>query len=98
MCLLSYCVFGTFCFAATIHLFFLFQKTCGKSLEEIDIIFEENIWAFKAKQEPSCLAADIKQARKDLSVEFGMFDNARNIKTLILAMEPPGLGNGQVQT
>ncbi|KAJ5536337.1 hypothetical protein N7513_009523 [Penicillium frequentans] len=64
-----YCVFGTFCFAAAIHVFFLFQETCGKSLEEIDIIFEkESIWAFKAKQEPSRLAADIEQAKEDLSV------------------------------
>jgi len=38
-------------------------------LEEIDIIFEkESIWAFRAKQEPSRLAADIEQAKEDLSV------------------------------
>jgi hypothetical protein len=50
-----------------LHVFFLFQETCGKSLEEIDDIFDnQSIWAFKAKKEPSRFVADIEQAKEDL--------------------------------
>ncbi|KAJ5676183.1 hypothetical protein N7462_009080 [Penicillium macrosclerotiorum] len=63
-----YCVFGTFCMLAALHVFLLFQDTCGKSLEEIDEVFEnQSIWAFKVKQEPSRFTADVEQAREDLS-------------------------------
>ncbi|KAJ5132056.1 hypothetical protein N7448_006214 [Penicillium atrosanguineum] len=64
-----YCVFGTLCFVAAIHVFFLFQETVGKSLEEIDEIFEkQSVWAFKARQEPSQLIADIEQAKEDIGI------------------------------
>lgn len=63
-----YCVFGTLCIVAAIHVFFLFQETVGKSLEEVDEIFEkQSVWAFKARQEPSRLAADIEQAKEDIN-------------------------------
>lgn len=60
-------MFGTFCIVASLHVFFLFQETCGKSLEEIDDIFDNHsIWAFRVKQEPSRLNADIEHARQDI--------------------------------
>lgn len=60
-------MFGTFCTVAAIHVFLLFPETCGKSLEEIDEVFNnQSIWAFKAKYEPSRLAANIEQAKEDL--------------------------------
>ncbi|KAJ6098979.1 hypothetical protein N7467_000514 [Penicillium canescens] len=63
-----YCVFGTFCLVAAIHVFLLFPETCGKSLEEIDEVFNnQSIWAFKTRSEPSRFAADIEQAKEDLS-------------------------------
>ncbi|KAJ5386912.1 hypothetical protein N7509_009453 [Penicillium cosmopolitanum] len=62
-----YCIFGTFCLLAALHVFFLFQETCGKSLEEIDDVFNnQSIWAFKAKKEPSRFVTDIEQAKEDL--------------------------------
>ncbi|KAJ5212412.1 uncharacterized protein N7498_004058 [Penicillium cinerascens] len=64
-----YCVFGTLCIVAAIHVFFLFQETVGKTLEEVDEIFEtQSVWAFKVRQEPSRLAADIEQAKEDIGV------------------------------
>ncbi|KAJ5108489.1 hypothetical protein N7456_005164 [Penicillium angulare] len=64
-----YCVFGTFCICAAIHVFFLFQETCGKSLEEIDDIFDnQSVWAFKAKDKPSRLTVDIEQAKDEMGV------------------------------
>ena len=41
-----YLIFGTFCVAALIHVFLFFQETRGKSLEEMDDIFDNNTFAF----------------------------------------------------
>ncbi|CDK26983.1 unnamed protein product [Kuraishia capsulata CBS 1993] len=35
----TFAIFGTFCFAMAIHIFFTFPETAGKSLEEIDYLF-----------------------------------------------------------
>ncbi|KAJ5919868.1 hypothetical protein N7454_009703 [Penicillium verhagenii] len=71
-----YCLFGTFCITASIHVFFLFQETCGKSLEEIDVMFEnESIWAYKTDKKSSRLLMDIEQAKEDLAVgKIGISD------------------------
>jgi hypothetical protein len=62
-----YCIFGTFCTVAAIHVFLLFPETCGKTLEEIDEVFnDQSIWAFKAKHEPSRLIIDVELAKEDL--------------------------------
>ena len=58
-------IFGTFCLCALIHVFFLFQETCGKTLEEMGDIFDnESVWAFKVKRRESRLVAEVEQARK----------------------------------
>lgn len=55
--------------AAAIHVFLLFPESCGKTLEEMDDVFNnQSIWAFKAKPVPSRFTADIEQAKEDLSV------------------------------
>ena len=36
----TYCIFGTFCLAMTVHVFFMFPETAGKTLEEIGEMFE----------------------------------------------------------
>ncbi|ANB14371.1 Snf3p [Sugiyamaella lignohabitans] len=43
----TYIIFGVFCVAMIIHVFFLFPETKGKSLEEIDQIWAENIPAWR---------------------------------------------------
>ncbi|KAJ5815622.1 High-affinity glucose transporter [Penicillium riverlandense] len=35
----TYIVFGVFCFAMTVHVFFLFPETAGKTLEEVETMF-----------------------------------------------------------
>jgi hypothetical protein len=58
-------VFGTFCVCGGIHVFLLFQETCGKTLEEMGDIFDnESIWAFKVKDRESRLVAEVEQAAK----------------------------------
>lgn len=35
----TYLVFGVFCFAMTVHVFFCFPETAGKTLEEVETMF-----------------------------------------------------------
>jgi hypothetical protein len=42
-----YLLFGVFCTAMALHVFFLFPETAGKTLEEIDDIFESRTPAWK---------------------------------------------------
>ncbi|KAF4555617.1 Sugar (and other) transporter-like protein 35 [Elsinoe fawcettii] len=46
----TYIIFGVFCFAMTIHIFFTYPETAGKTLEEIDAIFDANIPPWKSGQ------------------------------------------------
>ena len=48
-------------------MFLLFQETRGKSLEEMDDVFNnESIWAFCVTEKPSKLDAEIEEAKKAL--------------------------------
>ena len=61
-----YMIFGTLLLAAFIHVFFLFQETRGRTLEEMDHIFNnESVWAFRVKYK-SRLGHDIDEAKIDL--------------------------------
>ncbi|KAI5795650.1 general substrate transporter [Geopyxis carbonaria] len=51
----TYIIFGVFCFCGVVHSYFMFPETCGKTLEEIDAIFEENIPAWKSAKVESKL-------------------------------------------
>jgi hypothetical protein len=44
----TYIIFGVFCAAMTVHVFFLYPETAGKSLEEMDTIFESKIPAWRS--------------------------------------------------
>jgi len=44
----TYIIFGVFCFCGVVHAFFMFPETCGKALEEVDVLFEEGIPAWKS--------------------------------------------------
>ncbi|RPB01546.1 general substrate transporter [Choiromyces venosus 120613-1] len=44
-----YILFGAFCAAMTVHVFFFFPETAGKSLEEIEAMFEEGVPAWKTR-------------------------------------------------
>ena len=51
--------------AGLIHVYLLFQETCGKTLEEMGDIFDnESVWAFKVKSKESRLVAEVEQAKK----------------------------------
>ncbi|KAK1537679.1 hypothetical protein CPAR01_07792 [Colletotrichum paranaense] len=46
----TYMIFGAFCAAMTIHIFFTYPETSGKSLEEIDDLFDSNIPAWRTRR------------------------------------------------
>lgn len=45
----TYMIFGTFCFAMTFHIFFTYPETAGKTLEEIDVLFDSDIPAWRSR-------------------------------------------------
>ncbi|EPQ31450.1 uncharacterized protein PFL1_00785 [Pseudozyma flocculosa PF-1] len=45
----SYLIFGVFCFAMTVHVFFAFPETAKKSLEEVDEIFNSGVPAWRTR-------------------------------------------------
>ncbi|KAL2754823.1 hypothetical protein ACRALDRAFT_2106637 [Sodiomyces alcalophilus JCM 7366] len=45
----TYIIFGVFCFVMTFHVFFMYPETAGKSLEEIDVLFDGDIPAWKTR-------------------------------------------------
>ena len=46
-----YIVFGVFCTAMAIHVFFLFPETAGKTLEDVESIFLTKVPAWKTRVE-----------------------------------------------
>ena len=60
-------IFATFNMVALIHVFLLFQETCGKTLEEVDDVFNnELIWAFKVRRDKHKFAAQIEETKKEV--------------------------------
>lgn len=44
----TYMIFGTFCVVMTAYVFLLYPETTGKSLEEIDYVFEARVPAWRS--------------------------------------------------
>lgn len=63
----TYIIFGVFCFTMTIHVFFAYPETAGRSLEEIDIVFDTDIKPWRTNQIEDHFRAEIenKQGRVD---------------------------------
>lgn len=47
----TYMIFGTFCAFMTVFVFLLYPETTGKSLEEIDYVFEARVPAWRTAKE-----------------------------------------------
>ncbi len=59
----AYIVFGCFTVAMTIHVFFAFPETAGKTLEEVDEIFQSGVPAWKTRKGSGALARDIEAVK-----------------------------------
>ncbi|KAI0006244.1 putative MFS glucose transporter [Xylariaceae sp. FL0662B] len=46
----TYIIFGVFCAAMTFHIFFTYPETAERTLEEIDLVFDSNVPAWRSGQ------------------------------------------------
>ncbi|KAF2460099.1 sugar transporter [Lineolata rhizophorae] len=56
----TYMIFGTFCACTVVHAFFGYPETQGKTLEEIDLIFEPDIKPWKTRHITSQFAERVQ--------------------------------------
>lgn len=56
-------IFGVFCFVMTIHIFFMYPETVGRSLEEIEFIFESNLPAWRSNEARHKFAEDVEAVK-----------------------------------
>ncbi|KAM0273252.1 hypothetical protein ACHAQH_008349 [Verticillium albo-atrum] len=66
----TYIIFGVFCTVMIPHIYFTYPETAGKTLEEIDVIFDENIAPWKSRNAgPSLQArvADLQEQKGELA-------------------------------
>lgn len=62
----TFIIFGVFNVTSFFHVFLFFPETKRKTLEEMDEVFAQSIWAFKIKHTSSRLVEDIERVRKDV--------------------------------
>ncbi|KAK3818949.1 MAG: glucose transporter [Benniella sp.] len=61
----TYFIFAAFCVAMTIHVFFMFPETKGRTLEEMDELFNSHVPAWKTRSQPdSHLERDIERLKQ----------------------------------
>jgi hypothetical protein len=69
----TYFIFGTFNFAACVHIFFMFPETVGRTLEEVEDIFKQGhvFTAWKiGKDVGKRTLEEVTQKSKELPVRF----------------------------
>lgn len=59
-----YMIFGTFCIAMTFHAFFTYPETSRKTLEEVDILFDSNIPAWRSASAGGTFKEKVEEARR----------------------------------
>lgn len=62
-------IFGVLCTAMTFHIFFTYPETAGRTLEEIDYIFECDLPVWKTSKAKSKFAEDVEAVQRAKSVD-----------------------------
>jgi hypothetical protein len=57
-------IFGVLCTAMTFHIFFTYPETAGRTLEEIDYIFECDLPVWRTSQAKSKFAEDVEAVQQ----------------------------------
>ena len=57
-------IFGTFCIAMVFHVYFMYPETVKKSLEEIDVLFEGDIPAWRSANAVSTFEEKVARAKE----------------------------------
>ncbi|OAQ29931.1 general substrate transporter [Linnemannia elongata AG-77] len=100
----TYFIFAAFCVAMTVHVFFMFPETKGRTLEEMDELFNSDIPAWKTHSQPvSHLDRDIEELKlnQEHSRHSQLDNNGKNPDDLVhphdSTVPPHGTDNmGQV--
>ena len=83
----TFIVFGVLCFAAAVQAFFTYPETCGKTLEEIEILFsKEGPWPWKTKPGQSRLDGMVDEFAhhgRQASVEKEAVEQVENVAKAI---------------
>jgi hypothetical protein len=62
-------IFGVLCTAMTFHIFFTYPETAGRTLEEIDYIFECDLAVWRTSQAKSKFAEDVEAVQRTQSLD-----------------------------
>ncbi|KAF9895163.1 hypothetical protein FE257_000065 [Aspergillus nanangensis] len=65
----TYIIFGVFCTVMNFHVYFLYPETSGRSLEEIDAMFDSNIKAWQSHKFEARFEEQIEKHRRESVVE-----------------------------
>lgn len=57
-------IFGVFCCVMTIHVFLMYPETAGRSLEEIDMVFDAGAKPWKSAQMHDRFEEEIEKVRR----------------------------------
>ncbi|KAK7432304.1 hypothetical protein QQZ08_001251 [Neonectria magnoliae] len=60
----TYMIFGTFCIAMTFHAFFTYPETSRKTLEEVDLLFDANIPAWRSAKAGVTFEEKVEEAKR----------------------------------
>ncbi|EDO14501.1 hypothetical protein Kpol_281p2 [Vanderwaltozyma polyspora DSM 70294] len=92
----TYIIFGVFTVVGTIHAFFMFPETKGKTLEEIDQMWAANIpaWRSASWRPPSQIDVDLtSHVLDESSSEIIEDDNKETDKPMVTHIEDTELGS-----
>lgn len=64
----------------TVHIFFMYPETAGRTLEEIDYIFECDLPAWRTSQAKSKFAEDVEAVQRAQSVDAKSLEGEQVIK------------------
>jgi hypothetical protein len=62
-------IFGTFCIAMTVHAFFTYPETARKTLEEVDVLFDSNVPAWRSAKATGGFEEKIEAAQRKGDVD-----------------------------
>ncbi|KAK8210367.1 hypothetical protein M8818_003537 [Zalaria obscura] len=67
----TYIIFGVFCAAMFVHIFFMYPETQGMTLEEIDGVFEGKIRPWRSGAVKSRFGEEVERVRRGQSLDMG---------------------------
>ncbi|PSN68523.1 sugar transporter [Corynespora cassiicola Philippines] len=65
----TYIVFGVFCAAMTIHVFLMYPETAQRSLEDIDMLFDSNVPAWRSHKVVNRFEEEVDEKRRASTIK-----------------------------